>query len=59
MANCEVVYPEEGYLSGLRRLTTENDILLIYDEIITGLRLALGGADKEVLMELPRPLYVR
>jgi glutamate-1-semialdehyde 2,1-aminomutase len=44
MANCEPVFPESGFLEGLREVTAENDIVLIFDEIITGFRLSLGGA---------------
>lgn len=36
--------PEEGFLKVLRELTEAHDILLIFDEIKTGFRLALGGA---------------
>lgn len=46
MCNCEVVYPKPGYLEGLREITAENDVLLIFDEIITGFRLSLGGAQE-------------
>jgi glutamate-1-semialdehyde 2,1-aminomutase len=42
--NMGVVPPEEGYLAGLRELTEKHGILLIFDEIITGFRLAYGGA---------------
>ena len=43
-ANMGVVPPQEGFLEGLRRLCDENGALLIFDEVITGFRLALGGA---------------
>ena len=46
MANCEPIFPKPGYLEGLRELTAENDIVLIFDEIITGFRLSLGGAQE-------------
>ena len=46
MCNCEVVYPKPGYLEGLREVTGKNDVLLIFDEIITGFRLSLGGAQE-------------
>lgn len=46
MCNCEVVYPKPGYLEGLKEVTAENDIVLIFDEIITGFRLCLGGAQE-------------
>jgi glutamate-1-semialdehyde 2,1-aminomutase len=45
-ANLGVIPPERGYLELLRRLTKENDILLIFDEVITGFRLAIGGAQQ-------------
>lgn len=38
--------PEKGYLEAMRKLTERNDIVLIYDEVITGFRLALGGAQE-------------
>ena len=36
--------PKPGFLQGLRRLTAELDIPLIFDEVVTGFRLGLGGA---------------
>ena len=39
-------YPKENFLEGLRELTAENDIVLIFDEVITGFRLSLGGAQQ-------------
>lgn len=43
-ANMGVVLPEKGFLEGLRRICTENGSLLIFDEVITGFRLSLSGA---------------
>jgi glutamate-1-semialdehyde 2,1-aminomutase len=43
-ANMGVVPPERGFLEGLRRLTQDAGALLIFDEVITGFRLAYGGA---------------
>lgn len=43
-ANMGVVPPDPGFLEGLRRLCDENGSLLIFDEVITGFRLAPGGA---------------
>ncbi|MCD8248796.1 MAG: glutamate-1-semialdehyde 2,1-aminomutase [Lachnospiraceae bacterium] len=45
-ANMGVVLPEPGFLGGLRKLCTENGSLLIFDEVITGFRLARGGAQE-------------
>jgi len=45
-ANMGVVPPADGYLSTLRDLSKQNDALLIFDEVITGFRLALGGAQE-------------
>jgi glutamate-1-semialdehyde 2,1-aminomutase len=42
--NMGVVPPEPGFLRELRHLTLENGSLLIFDEVITGFRLAYGGA---------------
>lgn len=42
-ANMGVVPPGEGYLEALRRLTSANGALLIFDEVITGFRTGLGG----------------
>ena len=43
-ANMGVVPPAPGFLPGLRRLCDAHGALLIFDEVITGFRLALGGA---------------
>ncbi len=45
-ANMGVVLPGAGYLEGLRRICTESGSLLIFDEVITGFRLAPGGAQQ-------------
>ncbi|HEY5627155.1 MAG TPA: glutamate-1-semialdehyde 2,1-aminomutase [Nitrospira sp.] len=42
--NMGVVPPTEGFLHALRKLTIEHDILLIFDEVISGFRVAYGGA---------------
>jgi len=43
-ANMGVVPPETGFLEGLRALCTETGALLVFDEVITGFRIAYGGA---------------
>lgn len=43
-ANMGVVNPAPGFLSGLRTLCDKYGALLVFDEVITGFRLALGGA---------------
>lgn len=44
--NMGVVPPAPGFLQALRRLTSELGIVLIFDEVITGFRLGLGGAQE-------------
>lgn len=45
-ANMGVVLPREGFLTGLRNLCNQEGCVLIFDEVITGFRLALGGAQE-------------
>jgi glutamate-1-semialdehyde 2,1-aminomutase len=42
--NMGVIYPHQGFLSSLRKLTRKHGSLLIFDEVITGFRVAWGGA---------------
>lgn len=44
--NMGLVLPEEGYLQGLRNLCDRHGIVLIFDEVMTGFRLAKGGAQE-------------
>ncbi len=41
-----IIPPRPGFLAGLRRITAENGVLLIFDEVVTGFRLAYGGAQE-------------
>jgi len=43
-ANMGIVLPQDGFLEGLRHITGKYDALLIFDEVITGFRIAKGGA---------------
>ena len=44
--NMNMVLPETGFLAALRQLCTQHDSLLIFDEVMTGFRVALGGAQE-------------
>ncbi|RAJ87832.1 glutamate-1-semialdehyde 2,1-aminomutase [Chitinophaga dinghuensis] len=44
--NMGCILPQPGFLEGLRQLCDENNILLIFDEVMTGFRLARGGAQE-------------
>lgn len=46
LGNAGPILPHDGYLESIREITEENDILLIFDEVITGFRLAMGGAQE-------------
>lgn len=46
MGNAGVIPPQEGFLEDLREVTAEEGIVLIFDEVITGFRVALGGAQE-------------
>jgi glutamate-1-semialdehyde 2,1-aminomutase len=44
MANAGLILPKKNYLEYVRKITQQNDIVLIFDEIITGYRVSIGGA---------------
>ena len=44
--NMGCIPPKKGFLEGLRKLCDDNDILLIFDEVMTGFRLAQGGVQE-------------
>ncbi len=45
-ANMGLVIPDKEYLNNIRKITFENNVVLIFDEVVTGFRLALGGASE-------------
>ena len=45
-ANCGLILPDAGYLKLLRELCDQNNTLLIFDEVMTGFRVAPGGAQE-------------
>ncbi|MEM9480453.1 MAG: glutamate-1-semialdehyde 2,1-aminomutase [Verrucomicrobiota bacterium] len=47
-ANAGLIFPEGGYLDFLREVTTRHDALLIFDEVMTGFRLAKGGVQERL-----------
>jgi len=46
LANMGLILPEKNFLSQLRKITKENNIPLIFDEVVTGFRVTDGGAQK-------------
>ncbi len=46
LGNIGPIPPNDGYLEDVRSVTRENDVVLIFDEVITGFRLAIGGAQE-------------
>ena len=46
LANMGLVLPEKNFLSEMRKITLEKNITLIFDEVVTGFRMSLGGAQK-------------
>lgn len=46
MCNTSTILPAEGYLQGVRDVCTETGTVLIFDEVITGFRVAPGGAQQ-------------
>jgi glutamate-1-semialdehyde 2,1-aminomutase len=46
LGNIGPVLPKPGFLETLRKVTKENEVLLIFDEVITGFRLSTGGAQE-------------
>ena len=47
-ANCGLILPDKGFLETLRKLTKAHQSILIFDEVMTGFRVALGGVQEYV-----------
>jgi len=46
LANMGLVLPEKNFLNEIRKITSENNVVLIFDEVVTGFRMSTGGAQK-------------
>lgn len=47
VGNAGFIPPDAGFLEGLREITREHDALLVFDEVMTGFRIAYGGAQEK------------
>ncbi|HEY9764214.1 MAG TPA: glutamate-1-semialdehyde 2,1-aminomutase [Trichocoleus sp.] len=47
VGNSGFIVPDAGFLEGLREITRENDALLVFDEVMTGFRIAYGGVQEK------------
>jgi glutamate-1-semialdehyde 2,1-aminomutase len=57
MSNGGLLWPSDGYLEEVRQLTRQHDVLLILDEVVTGFRMALGGAQAYFDLEPDLAIY--
>jgi glutamate-1-semialdehyde 2,1-aminomutase len=55
--NMGCILPAAGFLEGIRKICTENNIVLIFDEVMTGFRLAAGGAQEKLLVDADLVTY--
>src|SRR4029079_4279474 len=55
--NMGCVLPKNGFLEGLRKICTEENILFIFDEVMTGFRLAQGGAQERLNVDADLVTY--
>jgi glutamate-1-semialdehyde 2,1-aminomutase len=55
--NMGCILPKEGYLEGLRELCTKENIIFIFDEVMTGFRLAQGGAQERLKIDADLVTY--
>lgn len=57
MSNSGLVWPADGYLQELQALAAEHDVLFILDEVVTGFRMGLGGAQGHFDLEPDLAVY--
>ncbi len=55
--NMGCILPEPGFLEGLRKLCTQHKIVFVFDEVMTGFRLAPGGAQERLGMQADLVTY--
>jgi glutamate-1-semialdehyde 2,1-aminomutase len=48
--NMGCIIPQPGFLEGIRRICDAENIVFIFDEVMNGFRLALGGAQKSLVL---------
>src|SRR5690348_4087213 len=59
MCNTGCILPRPGYLEAMRELTTRHGIVLLFDEVITGFRLGLGGAQARLGVTPDLPVFAK
>jgi glutamate-1-semialdehyde 2,1-aminomutase len=57
VGNMGCILPEPGFLKGLRKICDEEGIVFIFDEVMTGFRLAAGGAQKKLNIDADLVTY--
>ena len=55
--NMGCILPQKNYLEGLRKICNEENIVFIFDEVMTGFRLALGGAQEKLNIDADLVTY--
>jgi len=55
--NMGCILPEEGFIEGIREICTQENIILIFDEVMTGFRLGFGGAQEVLGVEADLVTY--
>jgi glutamate-1-semialdehyde 2,1-aminomutase len=55
--NMGCILPKEGFLEGLRKLCTSENIIFVFDEVMTGFRLAQGGAQERLKIDADLVTY--